>query len=85
MADKKSLNLDQSQLAQAESKKEESDRAVGIKIGATWIHALVPIQPDPADDVTWEEVRVTGNDSLAKQTSAKLVLDETLSGSPCCF
>ena len=78
MVDKKSLNLDQFQLAQAESKKNESNRTVDLRIGATWIHALVPIQHDPAADVSWEEVRVTGNDSLAKRTGAKLILDETL-------
>ena len=78
LVDKKGLNLDQFQLAQAESKKEEMDRTVDLRIGATWIHALVPIQHDPAGEVAWEEVRVTGNDSLAKRTSAKLILDETL-------
>jgi hypothetical protein len=78
LVDKKSLNLDQFQLAQAESKKDEMNRTVDLRIGATWIHALVPIQHDPAEDVTWEEVRVTGNDSLAKRTSAKLIVDETL-------
>ena len=78
LADKQSLNLDQFQLAQAESKKEEMDRTVDLRIGATWIHALVPIQHDPAEEVSWEEVRVTGNDSLAKRTGAKLILDETL-------
>ena len=78
LVDKKGLNLDQFQLAQAESKKEEMDRTVDLRIGATWIHALVPIQHDPAGEVAWEEVRVTGNDSLAKRTGAKLVLDETL-------
>ena len=38
----------------------------------------MPIQHDPAEEVTWEVVRVTGNDSLAKRTGAKLILDETL-------
>ena len=78
LTDKKSLNLDQFQLAQTETKKDELNRTVDIRIGATWIHALAPVQLDPADGVTWEEVRVTGNDSLAKRTGAKLVLDEAL-------
>lgn len=78
LRDKKALNLDQFQLAQAETKKQEFDRTVDLRIGASWIHALVPLQPGPADEVTWEEVRVTGNDSLAKRTGAKLILDEML-------
>ena len=76
LVDKKSLNLDQFQLAQAESKRDEANRTVDLRIGATWIHVLVPFQHDPAADVSWEEVRVAGDDSLAKRTGAKLVLDE---------
>ncbi len=78
LEDKQSLNLDQFQLAQAESRTEELDRTVDLRIGATWIHALTPVQFDPAGDVTWEETRIVGNGSLAKRTSAKLVLDEAL-------
>ena len=52
LADKQSLNLDQFQLAQTESKIEEMDRTVDLRIGATWIHALVPIQHDPAEEVS---------------------------------
>jgi len=78
LKDKQSLNLDQFQLAQAESKIEELDRTVDLRIGATWIHALIPVQLDPAGEVTWEESRVSGNGPLAKRTSAKLVLDEAL-------
>ena len=78
LKDKQSLNLDQFQLAQAESKVKELDHTVDLRIGATWIHGLTPVQLDPAGDVTWEETRITGNGSLAKRTSAKLVLDEAL-------
>ena len=78
ISDKKSLNLDQFNLAQAESRKEELDRTVDLRIGATWLHVLVPTQFQAADEVTWEEVRVTGNDSLPVRTSAKLVADEML-------
>lgn len=78
LKDKQSLNLDQFQLSQAESKTDELDRTVDLRIGATWIYALTPVQLDPAGEVTWEETRISGNGSLAKRTSAKLVLDEAL-------
>ena len=78
LKDKQSLNLDQFQLSQAETRKEEFDRTVNLRIGATWTHALVPLQLEAADEVTWEEVRVTDNDSLAKRTGSKLVVDEML-------
>ena len=76
LKDKQALNLDQFQLAQATAKVEEFDRAVDLKIEATWIYALVPIQLDPAAAITWETTRVSGKGGLAKRTSSKLVLDE---------
>jgi len=78
LTDKQSLNLDQFQLSQAETRKEEFDRTVDLRVGATWIHALVPLQVEAADDVAWDEMRVTGSDTLAKRTGAKLVVDEML-------
>jgi uncharacterized protein len=78
LKDRQSLNLDQFQLSQAESREEEFDRTVDLRIGGTWIHALVPLQVEAAHEVTWEEVRVTGTDSLANRTGAKLVNDEMM-------
>lgn len=79
LRDKQGLNLDQFQLAQAQSKKEEYNRTIDLRIAATWVHALVPYQSDPAAEVSWEEVRInSGNDSLAKRTGNKLVDDELL-------
>ena len=76
--DKQALNLDQFQLAQAESKKEEADRTTDLRIAATWVHAMVPVQLDPAAEISWEDVRVTGNGPMAERTSSKLEQDELL-------
>ena len=76
LADKKSLNLDEFQKSQAESKQAESDRTVDLRIAATWIWALAPLQTDPAAEVTWEAVKVTGSDSLAERTAKKLQAEE---------
>ena len=76
LKDRVSLNLDAFQESQATSKVADFDRTVELRIGATWFWALVPLQLDPAGEVTWETVRVTGNESLAKRTSAKLILEE---------
>ena len=81
LRDKRALNLDQFQLAQAESKVTEFDRTVDLRIGATWAHALVPVQHDPAGEIEWEETRVGGSDSIAKRTSAKLASAEALMSS----
>jgi hypothetical protein len=76
LKDRMSLNLDAFQESQATSKVADFDRTVELRIGATWFWALLPLQLDPAGEVTWETVRVTGNESLAKRTSAKLILEE---------
>lgn len=78
LKDRRSLNLDEFQKAQAESKQGEMNRAVEVRIGATWIWAMVPHQGDPAGEVEWEEVKVSGNESLAKRTASKLVSTEHL-------
>lgn len=78
LKDKKALNLDQFQLAQAESKKQEYDRTTDLRISATWVYAMVPMQLDPAADVTWEDVRVSGTAPLAQRTGSKLIQDELL-------
>ena len=78
LKDEKTLDLPSSLKAQAEAKLAEVDRATDIRIGATWIWALVPFQEDPAGAVTLDEVKVSGGDPLAKRTASKLVLDERL-------
>ena len=78
LRDKEQLNLDQFQLAQAQSKKDEGNQTINLRIAATWVHALVPYQSDPSAEVTWEEIRVSGSEKLADRTGRKLVQDELL-------
>ncbi len=72
------LNLDKFHEHQAKTKMEEGDKTVDLRIGTSWIHALVPMQPSATAEVKWEEIKVTGNDSLAKRTSVKLKSEEML-------
>jgi len=76
LRDRVALNLDAFQESQAQSKEADFDRTVDLRIGATWIWALVPVQLDPASGTTWEAVRITGTDTLARRTSAKLIVEE---------
>ncbi len=78
LKDRVSLNLDEFQKAQAEAKQIEMNRTVELRIGATWVWALVPLQSDPAGDIEWDEIKVSGSGSLAKRTAAKLVSTEHL-------
>lgn len=75
---KEGLDLPDSLIAQAESKLEDADKVVNIRIEATWIWALVPHQDDPAGEIQLDEVKVSGSGPLAKRTASKLVLDELL-------
>src|SRR5712691_8926520 len=76
LRDRAALNLDAFQESQAQSKEADFNRTVDLRIDATWIWALVPVQLDPASEATWEAVRVTGTATLPKRTSAKLILEE---------
>ena len=72
LADTKSLNLDEFQKSQAESKRDEADRTVQLRIDATWTWALAPAQSHPAGEITWEKVKVSDSESLAVRAANKL-------------
>lgn len=72
------LNLDAFQKNQAIAKKAEFDRTIDLRIGQTWIHALCPSQSGAAGAVTWEDVKVSGDDPLAQRTTEKLRKEEFL-------
>jgi predicted AAA+ superfamily ATPase len=78
LRDRKQLNLDEFQKSQAETKVADLEKAVNIRVGSTWIWALVPRQKDATATISWEDVRISGTEALAKRTSSKLVADETL-------
>ena len=66
-------NLDTAQRRLAETRRAEADQAVNLRIPETYIHALVPVQPQPDRPVEWETVRAEGSTAgLGPRTSAKL-------------
>jgi uncharacterized protein len=80
------LNLDVAQQRQAVSKVKDADDTVAARVRETWTLALVPSHREPAageqvkpeDMILWEEVRVGGQDTLAKRTAHKLKNDGAL-------
>jgi hypothetical protein len=76
--DEVQLDLSASQKRHAETKFRDGDKTVDLRIQETWVFALVPVQTTPTAEVVLDEIRVTGTDSLAKRTAAKLKADETL-------
>jgi len=67
-----SLNLDNFQKAQAETKRKGAEETVEARIPETYVWLLVPGQPDPQGDVEWVEFRLQGADALAARASKKL-------------
>ena len=67
-----SLNLDNFQKAQAETKRKGAEETVEARIPETYVWLLVPGQPDPQGDLEWAEFRLQGNDALAVRVSKKL-------------
>ena len=76
--DRVTLNLDQFQTRQAETKKKSADEAVDLRITEAYHWLLVPGQPDPKGEVTWTDLKLQGQDSLATRAAKKLKNEESL-------
>lgn len=76
--DRVTLNLDQFQLRQAETKKKNADEAVDLRITEAYHWLLVPGQPDPKGEVTWTDLKLQGQDRLATRAAKKLKNEEAL-------
>ena len=79
LKDRQSLNLDQFQLAQAESKEKEYDGTTDLRVVATWTHALVPHKEDAGGEIRWEESKISsGQGTLAERMGKRLIDNEQL-------
>jgi predicted AAA+ superfamily ATPase len=76
--DRVTLNLDQFQTRQAETKKKYADEAVDLRITEAYQWVLVPAQPDPKGPVVWTDLKLQGQDSLATRAAKKLKGEEAL-------
>lgn len=78
LAEKESLDLTPHQVRQAETQQTAADGTVTARLPETYQWALVPIQTTPQAAVTWQALRLTGQDPLAVRVSKKLRSDELL-------
>ena len=79
LAEKLTLNLDPQQVKQAENQKAAADGTVTARLPETYQWLLVPGQrSSPQAPITWEAIRLTGQDGLAVRASKKLRSDELL-------
>jgi predicted AAA+ superfamily ATPase len=77
-AEKETLNLDNFQRKQAETKKAHFDDVVSQRIGESFAWVLIPSQSADNPKVTWEETRVSGPDPLAVRVGKRLRGEEAL-------
>jgi predicted AAA+ superfamily ATPase len=76
--ERETLNLDQFQTKQAETKRRTAEETVEARIPETFQWLLVPGQPNPKGSVEWTEIRLQGQDSLAARAAKKLRNEELL-------
>ncbi|MEF8759158.1 MAG: Swt1 family HEPN domain-containing protein [Candidatus Accumulibacter sp. UW25] len=76
LAEKLQLNLTPYQVTQAETQRASADGAVTARLPETYQWLLAPAQSTPQSPVTWEALRLSGQDALAVRASKKLRSDE---------
>ena len=78
LAEQVQLNLTPLQVKQAKTQKDAADSAVTARLPETYQWLLVPQQETPQAAVTWQALRLAGQDALAVRASKKLRGDELL-------
>ena len=76
--EKDELGLSPHQVRDAEGQRMAADGAVIARLPETYQWLLVPTQASPQAPVTWQAIRLSGNDGLAPRASKKLRSDELL-------
>jgi predicted AAA+ superfamily ATPase len=76
--EKDKLDLSPHQVKQAETQKTAADGVVTARLPETYQWLLVPTQANPQAAVTWQTIRLSGQDALAERASKKLKNDELL-------
>jgi predicted AAA+ superfamily ATPase len=75
---KKTLNLDNFQRSQAETKRDGSNKDVDNILCDTYQWLLIPTQPDAQGGIEWKETRLQGQDSPIIRASRKAVYEGDL-------
>ncbi|MFP5271999.1 Swt1 family HEPN domain-containing protein [Coleofasciculus sp.] len=70
---KKTLNLDNFQRSQAETKRDGTNKDVDNILNDTYQWLLVPMQPDAQGGIEWKETRLQGQDSPIARARKKAV------------
>jgi len=76
--EKEKLDLSPHQVKQAETQRTAADGIVTARLPETYQWLLVPTQANPQTPMTWQTIRLTGQDALAERASKKLRNEELL-------
>jgi predicted AAA+ superfamily ATPase len=76
--DETALNLQPSQVKQAEGQMASADSAVTARVPEAYQWLLVPAQANPQAPVEWQAIRLSGQDPLAVRASKKLRNDDSI-------
>ena len=72
------LNLAPADVSQAETRLEEADRTVDLRIGETFSQVLYPVQPPGRREIQWSAVRVSGSAGIIERVVRRLESSEHL-------
>jgi hypothetical protein len=76
--EKDKLDLSPYQVKQAETQRTAADGVVTARIPETYQWLLVPTQANPETAVTWQTIRLAGQDALLERASKKLRNEELM-------
>jgi predicted AAA+ superfamily ATPase len=76
--DRDTLNLDNFQNRQAETRRKSAEETVRARIPETYQWLIVPGQSDPRGEIEWTDLRLQGGDALAVRAAKKLRNEELL-------
>ena len=78
LAEREQLDLSPHQVKQAEIQKDAASGTVTARLPETYQWLLVPVQSKPQDAMSWQAIRLTGQDALAVRASKRLKNEEHL-------
>jgi predicted AAA+ superfamily ATPase len=78
LVEKDTLNLSLHQVKQAETQQSAADSAATARLPETYQWLLVPVQASPSEPVSWQAIRLSGQEPLAVRASKKLRNEELL-------
>jgi predicted AAA+ superfamily ATPase len=78
LSDKVLLDLTPHQVQQAETQHQAAEDTVTARLPETYQWLLVPMQATPQATVTWQTIRLAGQEALAVRASKKLRINELL-------